>query len=101
MASADPDTRGQSDRGKLEEMRFLWWEINGDDSLAMFPKPPETNPGTTGALMSCEDALINAKEYVIEGELDKAAVPVRYLQERGYADPAFIQFCTIYDLCPG
>jgi hypothetical protein len=76
------------------------------DGLATFPVVPESSPGSagtpgsTGTLRSCEDALIAAKGFVIEGELDKAGLAVNYLQERGYADPGFIQFCTAYKLCP-
>ena len=72
----------------------------------MFPVVPESSPdsagspGSIGALRSCEDALIAAKGFVIEGELDKAGLAVNYLNERGYADPDFIQFCTAYELCP-
>jgi len=86
-------------REKLQAMRFLWWEINAEQGLENFPTVMEYGPTDPGVLRSCEDALISAKEYVIEGDLEKAAQPVRYLQERGYADPEFVQFCTKYGLC--
>lgn len=100
LAGANSGTQGLSGRGKLREIRFLWWEINTDDGLAMFPEVPEIKTETTASLRSCEDALLTAEEYVIEGDFDAAALSVKYLQERGYADPGFIQFCTRYALCP-
>jgi hypothetical protein len=106
LEGSPPDSQGPSDLEKLKEIRFQWWEINGDDGLATFPVVPEPSPGSAGApvsigaLRSCEDALIAAKGFVIEGDLDKAGLTVNYLNERGYADPDFIQFCTAYKLCP-
>lgn len=93
--------QGPSDREMLKEMRFQWWEIHGDDGLANFPIVSEPAPATKGALRSCEDVQAMAKEFVIAGDLDQAIRQVTYLQDRGYADPAFIQFCTAYDLCAG
>ena len=89
------------DRQQLEELRFLWWEINGAADLAKIPRPAQPGPAAEGALRSCEDALIAAKESVIAGEPDKALPAVSYLQERGYAEPLFMQFCTKYGLCAG
>ena len=106
LEGAPPGPKSPLDIENLKEIRFQWWEINGDDGLAMFPVVPESSPdsagspGSIGALRSCEDALIAAKGFVIEGELDKAGLAVNYLNERGYADPDFIQFCTAYELCP-
>ena len=48
-----------------------------------------------------EDGLATAKESVIAGDPDQALESVAYLQDRGYAEPSFIQFCTKYQLCPG
>ena len=92
---------GPSDREMLKEMRFQWWEMHGDDGLTNISMVSEPAPATTGALRSCEDALASAKEFVIAGDHEQAVQPITYLQDRGYADPAFIQFCTVYDLCPG
>ncbi len=106
LEGAAPDSQALSDPEKLKEIRFQWWEINGDDDLATFPVVPESSPGSAGApgsngaLRSCENALIAAKGFVIEGQFDKAGLAVNYLNERGYADPDFIQFCTAYKLCP-
>jgi tetratricopeptide (TPR) repeat protein len=100
LEGSESGDQGRSEREKLQEMRFQWWEMNGEDGLAKFPVKSEPGPAVLGALRSCEDALISAKESVIEGDIDQAIAPVRYLQERGYADPAFIQFCTKYGLCP-
>ncbi|MGA9575709.1 MAG: hypothetical protein WBS20_17340, partial [Lysobacterales bacterium] len=99
--SSGPGVQGHSGQARLEEMRFQWWEINGEEGLAAFPVKPAPGSLNTGGLISCEDALSTAKEFVIKGEPDRAVVSVRYLQERGYADPAFIRFCTKYGLCPG
>jgi tetratricopeptide (TPR) repeat protein len=101
LSASGVDGQDNLEREKIQEMRFQWWEVNGEEGLAQFPVVIEPGPAVTDALRSCEDALISAKEFVIEGELDKAVLPVKYLQERGYADPAFIQFCTKYSLCPG
>jgi tetratricopeptide (TPR) repeat protein len=91
----------RSEREQLEELRFLWWEINGEADLARIPRPAESRPAAEGTLRSCEDALIAAKESVIAGEPDKALPAISYLQERGYAEPLFMQFCTKYGLCAG
>lgn len=88
-----------SEMEMLQEMRFQWWEINGRQGLEEFPEAPQPRPIADGELRSCEDALNTARTYVMEGDLAKAAAPVRYLQERGYAAPAFMQFCTKYALC--
>ncbi len=106
LEGAAPDSQALSDPEKLREIRFQWWEINGDDDLATFPVVPESSPGSAGApgsigtLRSCEDALTAAKAFVIDGELDKAGMEIDYLNEKGYAEPNFIQFCTAYELCP-
>jgi len=86
---------------KLHEMRFQWWEMNGEEGLAQFLVDSEPAPAVNGALRSCADALGSAKESIIEGDYERAVEPVRFLQERGYAEPAFIEFCTKYGLCPG
>jgi len=101
LTGSEHRKQGTSDHVMLKEMRFLWWEIHGDDSLADFPAGSEPEPVTTGALRSCEDAQATAKEFVIAGDLEQAVRQVAYLQDRGYAEPAFIQFCTAYDLCAG
>jgi len=93
--------RARFEREQLEELRFLWWEINGEVGLAKILRPAESGPIAEGALRSCEDALIAAKESVIAGEPDKALPAVSYLQERGFAEPLFMQFCTKYGLCTG
>ncbi|MGB5488156.1 MAG: hypothetical protein WBN06_12245, partial [Lysobacterales bacterium] len=101
LTGSEHRKQGTSDHVMLKEMRFLWWEIHGDDSLADFPAGSEPESVTTGALRSCEDAQATAKEFVIAGDLEQAVRQVAYLQDRGYAEPAFIQFCTAYDLCAG
>ena len=88
-----------ADLALLQEMRFQWWEINGQQGLENFPAVPGPLPLAEGALVSCEDALNAARAYLMEGKPESAAVPVRYLRARGFADPAFTRFCTKYGLC--
>jgi len=88
-----------SEREILQDMRFQWWENNGGEGLEKFPPVVESS-SASDVLRSCEDALITAKESVIEGDLDQAIPPVRYLQERDYAEPGFVAFCTKYRICP-
>lgn len=101
LSDSELRVQGNPDRNLLREMRFQWWELHGDDGLSNFPLLSEPEPATTAVFRSCEDAQAMAKEFVIAGELDQALEPVAYLNERGYAEPSFIQFCTKYELCPG
>lgn len=91
----------QHSEQEKQNMRFQWWEMHGDEVADVFPDVPDFNQAGTGTHRSCEDAVIAAKLSVLKGDLDSAAEPVAYLQQRGYADPAYIRFCRKFDLCTG
>ena len=99
MADSDSGSTDQPADERLRGIRFLWWEIHGDGALAMFPDLTDSGLSAQGVLQSCEGAMNAAKMSVIDSEFEQAAKQVRYLQARGYANPAFIQFCTSYGLC--
>lgn len=86
-------------QSKLVEMQFQWWEIHANINEDMFPAMPGINLPGDETLSSCEDVVNIAKLAVLRGDMDGAAEAVTYLQERGYANPAFIRFCRKYGLC--
>jgi hypothetical protein len=79
--------------------KYLWWEQTGSEGLDQFAVPNEAAVKSDSKFRSCAEADIAARMYVIEGDSGKAAEQVKYLQERGYAEPGFIRFCTKHALC--
>ena len=99
LAELDPKSSGHPEQVNLQTTRFQWWEIHGNDGANVLTDSPETGYGAEGTFRSCDDAVIAAKLGVLRSDMESALQQVKYLRQRGYADPAFIRFCRKYNLC--
>ncbi len=86
-------------RERLARARFLWWEQRGVDLL-------ESQAGLKPYLKqkdqekeSCRGADNAARTAIIEGDRNLARESVNYLRAKGHFEPAFVRFCSTYDLC--
>ena len=57
---------------------------------------PDTGPG---ALHSCNEINLYARQALMSGDLDSAREYSSLLQARGYYDPEFMQLCAKYEIC--
>lgn len=91
-------TAGVFDTLRLVNIRYQWWQLNGNkfDDL---PPVPGFDQLDTSEFRSCSLADSAARMHVLEEDRKGAARQVDYLEERGYADPAFIRFCKKHELC--
>ena len=101
LDKADPQAWDNFDKQRVMRARYQWWEQNGEEGLDRFAVPREVGDEPTGEFRSCVEADIAARMFIIEGNSSGAASQVKYLQERGYADPGFIRFCKKHELCSG
>jgi len=95
------DTLGWDKTDKLRALRtkYLWWDQNGPEGLDFFAVPDGAGVEADTNLRSCAEADVAARIYVVEENASSAAKQVKYLQERGYAEPGFMRFCKKHALC--
>jgi len=100
LQSDSPDTKtaGIFDTLRLIKARYQWWQLNGNNFDDLPPLPGFDQFATSG-FRSCTEADSAARMYVLEGDSRSATKQVEYLEERDYADPAFIRFCKKHELC--
>lgn len=79
--------------------RYLWWQLEGVDSVPSLPSIVVGNPVLNTGFRSCLEADSSARIYVLEGQAENAAQEVEHLAGKGYADPSFIRFCEQQGLC--
>jgi tetratricopeptide (TPR) repeat protein len=87
------------DRQQMIQTRYLWWQMEGEKSLKSLPEIQLPDQNVSGDFRSCTEADSAARLFVIEGQPERAAKEVKYLTDRGYADPSFIRFCRQHALC--
>ncbi len=84
---------------RLVMARYLWWQIEGRNGLESLPMIHLAAQNTGSEFRSCVEADSAARMFVIEGQREHAAREVKYLKDKGYADPSFIRFCKKHGLC--
>lgn len=87
------------DRDRIAQLRYLWWELDGEDPAERYPFMQNATHEAASAYRRCLDAELNAKLAVIRGDRETARVQADYLAERGYRHPDWLQFCRTYGLC--
>ena len=78
---------------------FNRWFQSGSMSAidrAIVAPMPDTGPG---ALHSCNEINLYARQALMSGDLDSAREYSSLLQARGYYDPEFMQLCAKYEIC--
>jgi tetratricopeptide (TPR) repeat protein len=86
-------------RSRVAHLRYLWWEIEGEDPADEFPALQlEEHPDWSG-LQSCSDAVLGAKLAIISGDHDRAQRYADYLAAHGYRNPTYLNFCRRNQLC--
>jgi len=96
-----PDTRDIDifDRQRMALARYLWWQLEGVNGLELLPVIHPADQNTSTAFRSCVEADSAARMFIIDGQREHAEREVKYLVDRGYADPSFIRFCKQHALC--
>jgi tetratricopeptide (TPR) repeat protein len=84
---------------RLSMTRFLWWQQNGEDLMEVNPAVRAVFDPEMTSTASCLDIVIAAKTAILRGDRATAGNLVSELRLRGYYEPAFVRFCTSYDLC--
>jgi len=80
----------------LMQFEYQWWELTGKDDSGLLTAIKRA--GDEGE-RSCKRVDLMARMYLIDGDRDTAEREVRYLESKGYADPAFKRFCKAHSLC--
>jgi tetratricopeptide (TPR) repeat protein len=101
LHSGIPEAKGLDIFGlrRMVQIRYLWWQLEGDKSLGSLPMIPPFEQAADAEFRSCGVAASAARMFVIDGQLDNAATEVKYLTDRGYAEPSFVRFCSQHGLC--
>ncbi len=84
---------------RLLMARFLWWQQRGEDLVRVNPRVRAVFDHVMTSTASCLDIVIAAKTAILSGDRPTAGKLVSKLRLRGYYEPAFVRFCTLYDLC--
>lgn len=87
------------DMGGIDRMRYLWWELEGEDPALSHPALTTVEHEAISPYRSCQDAEIHARLAIVRGDLEEAVRQADYLASRGYRDPNYLFFCRQHGLC--
>ncbi len=96
IASTTPDRVFQDIAGQV---RVTWWELQGEDPAVSWPELGRMTRTEHAAYRSCELAETSAHLAVLEGDIERALIEVRYLEENQFRPPGFASFCLANGLC--
>lgn len=84
---------------RLVMARYMWWQLESENDLGSLSMGLQVGPDASAELRSCVEADSAARMFIINGQREHAEREVKYLTDRGYADPSFIRFCRKHSLC--
>jgi hypothetical protein len=99
VARQEQGALSRKDRDRVAQLRYLWWELEGEDLAERYPYLQNAQPESAGRYRSCSDAELSAKLAVVRGEPDAAGIQAEYLAGRAYRNPEYLQFCQRHALC--
>jgi tetratricopeptide (TPR) repeat protein len=80
-------------------IEYLWWEANGSMMNEQILLALISEEDSENEFRGCREASSAAHIHVIKGQKERAQQEVDYLLSKGYADPAFLSFCSKHGLC--
>jgi len=86
-------------RSRVAHLRYLWWEIEGEDPADEFPALQLEEHTDWSGFQSCSDAVLGAELAIIRGDRDHAQGYADYLAAHGYRNPMYLNFCRRHQLC--
>lgn len=90
---------GKEYRSRMAQLRYLWWEIEGEDPAAQWPVLQFSDQQGVSSLRGCAEAETGAELAIMQGDRELAQRHADYLAARGYRNPAYLRFCQRYELC--
>jgi hypothetical protein len=90
---------GKEYRTGMAQLRYLWWEIEGEDPVSQWPVLQFADQQDASGLRSCSEAAAGAELAIMSGDRETAQRQADYLAARGYHNPVYLRFCQRYALC--